>query len=183
MKAALPYLQALVIPLALALLGYFINRSIKRLEFSQWTNQRLVQKRLELFDVVAPALNDLYCFFQFVGNWKELTPPAMIELKRSVDKAMYVHQYLFQDSLMQRYRDFMDVCFQTHNEPGSDAKLRTLQVDNMTDRTKFVRGWQENWSKYFSDPKEVSPKPVVREAYQALMFEFTQSLGIRNLIK
>jgi hypothetical protein len=105
----------------------------------------------------------------------------MIELKRKVDKAMYVHQYLFKESLIQKYRNFMNVCFQTHNEPGSDAKLRTLVNNNMSDRAKFVEGWQAEWEKYFSDPGDVSAKADIREAYQALMLEFTQALGIRDM--
>jgi len=171
-------LNTLIVPVTVAILGYFINRSVKRLEHSQWANQKLVEKRLEIFEEVAPCLNDLYCFFIFKGHWKELTPPAIVGMKRSIDKAMYVHQYLFNDSLMNEYRTFMNTCFKTHNTPGSDAKLRTLINDNANDREKFVPNWQKEWEILFVIPSEVSPKKDVRDYYQALILAFTIALGI-----
>jgi hypothetical protein len=55
-------IQALT-PILLVLLGIIVNRAIKTFEHRQWRNQKLIEKRLEIYDDMAPALNDLLCYF------------------------------------------------------------------------------------------------------------------------
>lgn len=35
------------------------------------SNQGIVEKRLEIFHMVGPRLNDILCFFSYTGNWKD----------------------------------------------------------------------------------------------------------------
>ena len=68
-------LSALAIPIVVAFLGYKLNRRAKELEVSQWRNQELIKARLSYYQSLAPRLNDLLCYFTFIGKWKELTHP------------------------------------------------------------------------------------------------------------
>ena len=60
---------AALTPLAV-LLGIWVARATRRLEASQWVNQKLIEKRINLLEEILPRLNDLYCYFEWIGNWK-----------------------------------------------------------------------------------------------------------------
>lgn len=55
-------------------------------ERAQWTNQKLIERRIAVFDEMAPLLNDLFCFFRFVGDFRAITPPEAVSRKRSLDR-------------------------------------------------------------------------------------------------
>ena len=90
-------------PLIVAYLVYYFNKVIKKYEKIQWTNQKIIEKRILIYDLVVPKLNDLFCFFCFIGNWKELTPKNIIKLKRELDKQIYIYEPLFSQQLIDKY--------------------------------------------------------------------------------
>jgi hypothetical protein len=71
-------------PLVVAGVGIYIYRLSKRFEHLQWRNQKLVEKRLSIYDDIAPLLNDNLCYFTYVGTWKTKTPPEVIASKRKL---------------------------------------------------------------------------------------------------
>src|SRR3954468_11754522 len=85
---------SLLTPTLLLILGIWVNRIAKRFEATQWANQKVVAKPLAIDDELAPLLNKLLCFYTYVGDWKELTPPDIIQTKRTVDKVFYINQYI-----------------------------------------------------------------------------------------
>jgi hypothetical protein len=76
-------------------------------ERRQWRNQRLTEKRIQVFDQVANGLNDLYCYFARVGNWKESPAAGLVMSKRHLDRIMYINRYLFSDELWMAYDTFI----------------------------------------------------------------------------
>ena len=65
----------------------------------QWTNQRLIEKRLTLYDTVAPQLNALLCFYTWIGYWKDISPDDVIRAKRELDRTFHIYRYLFDDDV------------------------------------------------------------------------------------
>lgn len=59
---------AALTPLVVAAIGLVVVRATKRIEAGQWINQKLVEKRIALLGDALPQLNDLYCYFVYVGN-------------------------------------------------------------------------------------------------------------------
>src|SRR4051794_5983466 len=98
-------------PLIVAFLGWWISRRLKRLEQMQWANQKAVEKRLEIYSSLAPVLNDLYCYFDFIGEWKMRNPVAVLDVKRAADRIFYVNAALFSSRFRRAYEEFMDLCF------------------------------------------------------------------------
>ena len=82
-------------PLLVLYIGLLIQRAVRRIEAVQWANRKVVEKRLEIYDQIAPILNDLLCYFAYVGNWKELSPPQMVSAKRMLDKQVHLAAPLF----------------------------------------------------------------------------------------
>ena len=74
-------LAGLVTPAVLAFIGIYIHRITKRFEHLQWRSQKLIETRLKIYEELAPQLNDLLCYFTYVGCWKTLTLPRFSETR------------------------------------------------------------------------------------------------------
>ena len=46
-----------ITPVSVVVVGWLINSRLKRLDHIQWSNQKLIEKRLALYDEVSPLLN------------------------------------------------------------------------------------------------------------------------------
>jgi|SRR6185295_5196210 hypothetical protein len=163
---------SILTPLLVLGIGLGINRSLKRLELRQWTSQKVIEKRLKIYDELAPSLNDLLCYFTFVGSWKDLTPVEVIKTKRLIDRIVHVNAPLFSKDFKRKYDILIDCCYETFTGWGRDARLRTTST-----RYKLGEGWDPKWDDCFSKEVEADPE-AVRSAYNALMKQFSVELGI-----
>src|SRR6266536_4422049 len=162
-------------PIVVIAIGFWINRRLKGLEYLQWTNQKVTEKRIAVFDDLAPLLNDLYCYFTYVGCWKDLTPVEVVSRKRKMDRIVHVNAPLFSREFVDRYTEFIGVCYETYTGWGQDAKLRT-----QWERRKESAGdsWKREWENYFSDPTDRSEPQVLKNQYASLMSCFSMELGV-----
>ena len=166
-------------PLSVALLGWLFSRQLKRLDLSNWTNQKLIEKRLAIYDDIAPKLNQLLCFFTWVGYWKTISPADAIDAKRDLDKTLNIYRHVFEAEVYAAYQDYIHILFETYTDIGHDAKLRALVRSPDGDRrTNGGYVWSEAWDSCFSDPQNAVDKREVRDKYKALMAALTRSLGV-----
>jgi len=165
-------LVSAVTPLLIVFLGWYINRALKRLEHFQWQNQKLIEKRLSIFDDIAPHFNDLLCYFTYVGCWKDLKPIDVVHLKRALDKKIFLAAPLFSPSFFAACTNFMNLCYQTYTGWGRDARLRT----KFETRKQFAANWDQDWDELFND--EPSDPNDIRKAYQEIMRCFSQEIGL-----
>ncbi|HWD26172.1 MAG TPA: hypothetical protein VG387_03340 [Rhizomicrobium sp.] len=91
----------LLTPVAVGFLGVYLNRVSKRFEMRQWQSQKLTEKRLAIYDELAPTFNDLLCFFTYVGSWRDINPPVVVSWKRVIDKKVNLASPLFSPNSMQ----------------------------------------------------------------------------------
>lgn len=160
---------------ALAALGVYIHHVTKRFEHLQWRSQKLIEKRLAVYDDLAPHFNDLLCYFTYVGCWKELDPPTVVTLKRTVDKKIHLAAPLFSESFFGACMRFQNLCFETYSGWGRDALLRT----HFERRQEACQNeWKVEWNEYFSivpsDPK------AIRIAYSEVMQLFAADIGVNS---
>ena len=166
---------SLLTPIAVAVVGLWINRRLKKFEQLQWANQKVVEKRLVVFDQIAPLLNDLLCYFTYIGCWKDLTPPDVVKLKRGLDRIAYVNAPLFPPAFFDRYNAFIELCYRPFAGWIQDAKLRTL-----TERRKEAAGtsWKAEWDSCFAESSECYDPKKVQGAYWELVSYLAGELGI-----
>lgn len=162
-------------PIIGGIIAWRLAKIGKDLESKQWTDRKIIEKRLEVYEKVVPALNDLYCFFMYVGNWKEITPPQAIDIKRMLDKNMHIYTHLFNNNLFNLYQNFINQCFQTYTGKGHDAKLKT----DFTKRAKFTSDWQAKWEIFFSS-NSTSDSSSIKESYNILLVFFRKELELDN---
>ncbi len=164
-------------PLSVACLGWLVARRLKRLELVQWTNQRLIEKRLALYDTVAPQLNALLCFYTWIGYWKDISPDDVIRAKRDLDRTFHIYRYLFDDDVYDAYHTFIHALFEMHTGAGRDARIRSLIQAPDGDRS--VHGsyaWKPAWSDRFATASVV-PRDDVLRYYTRLMERLRVALG------
>lgn len=170
---------SLLTPLLIAGFGWFISRRLKRLELLQWSNQKLIEKRILLYDSVAPQLNQLFCFYTWVGHWKDISPADVMRLKRELDQCMHIYRHLFTSEVFERYGDLMDLLFETYQDAGEDAKIRSAVRGPDGDRAIHSScEWSDAWSSMFAAKSKVAPISEIRRAYFAVMEALTKSLGV-----
>jgi hypothetical protein len=167
-------------PLFLLFLGIWVNRIAKRVETAQWANQKLIEKRIAIYDELAPLINDLYCYYMCVGNYKEFTPLQIIAIKRNLDKKVYIYAPLFSPDFIYSYNKFIHLCFLTYTGVGHDARLRTLIEHPMGGDRKKVSSfpWQTEWDVLFARKEQYSPLEEIDASYKRFMSRFSEELGV-----
>jgi hypothetical protein len=133
-----------------------------------------VEKRLVIYDELAPLLNDVLCYFTYVGGWRDMSPPDVVALKRKIDKKVHLSAPLFSPAFYESCSAFQAVCFEMYGGWGKDATLRT-----QFERRKESRpDWKAEWDDCFS--QKPSPPRDVRDAYQAVMAVMASDIGVNE---
>lgn len=158
--------------LLVVILGFYINHLSKKFEHIQWRNQKLIEKRLTVYDDLAKLLNDNLCYFTYVGNWKDRTPKDVVQSKREIDRIIYLAAPLFSKKFFQTCIDYQELCFETYNGTGRDALLKTTFLK----REEFCANWRPEWSDCFST-KITSPYEI-EIAYRMVMQSFADEIGL-----
>lgn len=165
-------LASILTPLALAGVGVYVHRVTKRYEHGQWRSQKLVEKRLAVYEDLAPLLNDVLCYFTYVGGWRDLDPPQVVGLKRTIDKQIYLAAPLFSEEFFRSCMAYQAQCFETYNGWGKDALLRTAFERRLEARPDWHHEWEECFSYEAAEPN------AVRAAYARVMQAFAQDIGV-----
>jgi hypothetical protein len=155
---------AALTPIVTGLVGILVLQMGTRLEVAKQLNQELLKKRLTLFEEIAPKLNDLFCFYQAVGHWAELSPEEIIRRKRAIDRSIQVNRYLFRSEFWNEYQRFEKAHFDLFATVGQPAKLR-LDVEHI--RRRIGDNFKNEWMPFVSK----SPGDHEEQArhYQTLM--------------
>lgn len=164
---------SLLIPATIASLGIYVHRVTKRFEHLQWRSQKLIEKRLAIYDDLAPQFNDLLCYFTYVGCWRDLDPPAVVALKREIDKKIHVAAPLFTEDFFRRCSNFQNLCFETYTGWGMDARLRTQFQRRQESREAT---WKPEWAHCFS-PETTEPGKILA-AYRHVMEALARDIGV-----
>jgi hypothetical protein len=162
-------------PITVVVLGVLFTRASRRIEQVQWANQTVVTHRLNVFDKLAPGLNQLLCFATFVGSWKEIDPRKAIAIKRDLDQTMYANKVLFSDELFAAYHRFMTVLFAMFSTTGADAKARA-PIESKWGSRRDLRWWDDAMSDLFTD--DAASVKEIQDAYDELSQQFRADLYV-----
>jgi hypothetical protein len=168
-------LASLLTPVLLLVLGIWVHRVSKRFDAAQWKNQKVVEKRLDVYAQLAPLLNRLLCFYTYVGDWKELTPPTIVQTKRDIDRIFYVNQYVLSTEVASRYHEFIALCFDMKR--GHGATLYESRLLTSAKPRQQLPGWDSEWDGLFAE-QGVNPKSTIDESYRGLMDQVARELGV-----
>ena len=160
-------------PVIITLLVIRFSRIKNRLVKLHQTNQRLVEKRIEIYDRIGPKLNDILCFYTYTGNWKELTPVDIMKYKRDLDKDIKTNTPLYSDDLIKKYDSYMQLCFVSFSGWEHKEKIKSLYEL----RQEHTQEWKKEWIPFF-DTNNVVEGIKVKERYDELMTSFKRDLSL-----
>jgi hypothetical protein len=169
-------LQALT-PIAVFLLGYLVTRESRRLDEVRWARQKLIEERIKVYGEVAQQLNDIYCYYLFIGPWKTLSPPDIIDRKRKCDAKLHTSRAYFSGQLFENYLAFIQMCFLEYSGEGKDAKIRARVKSHLGDRKTAWEAtrkevWPSDWDDKFVHPDDAPSENLVRSAYEKMLHAF-----------
>lgn len=169
--AALSALGSVITPFVVAAIGFLLSRQIKRVEARQWRNQELIAARLGYYREIAEPVNDLMCYFTFIGTWKELSPPQVIDRKRSLDRTFHTLAPFFSVEVARSYDEFMGLCFETFGTWGADATLKT-SFRRRRDVSHDV--WRPEWESMF---EHAGDRPVAPDELERIKSSYNEVLA------
>jgi hypothetical protein len=155
---------AALTPLMTLVVGVLVVHLGTKLDAAKQLHGELLRKRLFLFEDIAPKINDIFCFYQAVGHWAEMSPEEVIKRKRAIDRAIQVNRYLFRSEFWDEYQRFEQAHFEMFAAPGQPARL-CLDVDHM--RKRLGDFFKPEWLQFASS--KPGDYEMQRERYQALM--------------
>ena len=164
---------AALAPIIIVFLVIRYNRIIKALNKKHQTNQRVIEKRIEIYDRIGPKLNDILSFFCYSGNWKDLTPIDMMRLKKELDQDINTNAPLFPDDLSKKYTGFIYLCFVSHSCWEHKEKIKSLYEI----RQEHMVDWNDDWIPYF-DTNNVVEAIKFREAHNELKDYFQSTFNM-----
>ena len=162
-------------PITVVVLGVLFTRASRRIEQVQWANQTVVTHRLNVFDKLAPGLNQLLCFATFVGGWKEIDPRKAIAIKRELDQIMYANKVLFSDELFAAYHRFMTVLFAMFAATGAAARVRA-PIESKWGNRRELTWWNDVMGVLFTD--DAVGLEEIQAAYEELSQQFRADLYV-----
>jgi hypothetical protein len=167
-----------ITPLLVVFLGWQVRQLERKLKVKEYAEQKVMDWRLSVYQEVAPALNDIFCYTTHRGGWKEFKPPQIIGLKRALDKKISIYSPYLSVDWRSAYEAFMDTCFVTYTGKGNDAQLRC----GMNSHKEFGNyNWDEEWDKLFvQDQSFKSDKQEIAKRYNSLLAGFANELGLRT---
>ncbi|MGH8963803.1 MAG: hypothetical protein ACRDXB_00485 [Actinomycetes bacterium] len=142
----------------------------------QWANQTVIERRLDIFQQVAPKLNRLLCFTIFIGAWKEVTPADAIRLKREADEIMYVHRVLFSRTLFDAYLTFTRTLFEAYARMSGNALIRA-DIESSLGNRRHLGWWDDAMEQEFATTN-IPRLHEVQAAYDELSECFRRDLYI-----
>ncbi|MFN8239428.1 MAG: hypothetical protein U0X39_01595 [Bacteroidales bacterium] len=166
---------ALLTPILIFGVGLYINKSLILIEHNQWRNQKLIEKRIDVYDDLMPDLNDLLCYFAHMGNWKKFTPEYIVGLKRAIDRKVHLAAPLFADDFFAACTEFIGLCYETYTGGVNDAKLR-ISPDDW--KTAFGDEWKLEWNVHFSEKSKFTNTEKIRDAYSLIVKIFAREMGL-----
>lgn len=137
---SLKLISSTLTPITVGVLGYFINRTLSKQNQKQDENKTLIEKRMSLYEEMAQPLNNIYCFINDVGSYKELSPELVIKNKRDCDLLFHIYRPIWDRDVIDAYKDFMNSSFSMFSRSGDDARVRTI-----SDEKKNTESWNDTW--------------------------------------
>ena len=159
-------LISIATPVIGGIIAYRLTKIGSDLDNKKWTSQRIIEKRLDFYDLVVPDLNDIYCYYMQFGNWKEFTPCDIIQKKRKLDKAFYIHKHVFKNSedlTEVYYKTYIHNCFKTGTGIETKGKIK-MDYSARED----LPNWNYKWNDLFDPTKKVNEEKL-KKSYEALM--------------
>jgi hypothetical protein len=162
----------LLTPLAVVIIGYFVQKQLAAQNQSWQGESRIVERRFQVYDSVRTELNRIYCFVKDVGTWKEDNPDTVLRYKRDVDGIMHSQRAVWLNDTFQAYLQYVQSAFREFGGMGTDAKIRSTDDEKKVG----IQGWKPEWSARLTGERD----PNHDSNYDKLQALISRDLALRK---
>lgn len=169
-------LGAISTPIVVIIFGAILTRRQSR-------NELLLKARIDYYQKLAPDLNRLMTYMMFIGTWRDVSPPEIVALKRRLDESFYVAAPLFSETVVKRYKRYIDCCYKTFGRWGSDALIRSSAY-RRRQSWKGPGAWDKNWDRLFElrdeEPVEEATLETLKRTHDDLIAALVLDLNMNR---
>jgi hypothetical protein len=164
----------LVSPTVAIFIALWLRPFLGRVERRLWTHQKLLEKRLALFESVAAAIDNIHCFFTYQADWNQLDPGDIVEKGKATAAAIRINRALFSEAFLDAYDAFKKGCFDD-SDSGGRLRLRTSIADRRSPSGKAAKDMAAH---FVDDSAKCESRDEIGRRYQALITAFADEIGI-----
>jgi len=168
-----------LVPLSIFVLGGVVERRSQLLEQTIWKAQKGIEWKQSLFDRTIGGFNKLFCAFNYIGNWRNLSPQEIIETKRALDVEIYGYRMLLSPETVTAYNKLSDVAFSTFRGRGLQMQIRA----NVSMYAGSAHDWNDSYREMFVPDAEHVKRRDFNSAYENFMSLYFGDVGLRGEIK
>jgi hypothetical protein len=137
-------LASLLTPAAIAYVGYLLQKQLA-------SQNRVVQRRIEVYEAVGESLNRIYCFIEDIGDFRNDTPESIVAQKRKADGLMHAWQAIWPEDTFAAYGAYIDAAFEHFGGgAGQSARIRTTDAE----KAAGIPNWSLAWSRLLTQERD-----------------------------
>jgi hypothetical protein len=155
------FVASSIVPFVLAFCGYVIwdaqrviveQREIalkgeqKATDARSKADENLRQLRTAVYNNAAPLIREVLTYHFHVGNWKELPPAELIQIKRSLDSFVYGRDAVLSPTFANLYHNFMREAFAAAGNSHGESRIRSSAAC----RTRLPDQGAPEWEQWFT---------------------------------
>jgi hypothetical protein len=177
--AAITAIGTLAVPVVVAVMAGRFNDQVKRWEANQWRNQELIKARLDYYRQLVPKLNDLRCYFVYIGQCKPVTPPAVLELKATLDREFNCSRPLFSDDRHRLRRVHGQLLRDVRRDGDGRVTPDRIRPPPESHGSTVELGWETMFTHATSETLRAD-RQTVRASYDRLIGQFADDIELTS---
>ncbi|WP_299919460.1 hypothetical protein [uncultured Roseobacter sp.] len=174
-------LVSAMVPVSVVLFGTWTSSALQDRQDAFQLNERLVEKRLEIFERVATPLNDIFVYIEDRGHYKDLTPEDIIKRRRELYKTMDPYKAFWSADTYEAYLHYMDsVAFAPNavNARRNEAANRDAVIRTDISQKQHLEPWegkQADWADLHTGERDENHE----QSYNNLIGLISVDIGAR----
>lgn len=137
---------SLAMPAAVAYFGWVANSKLQDLQHQIRLSEKIIDKRIEIYESIRIRLNNIYTYIEEVGSYKQFTPDTIMEDRRYLHAEMHTQRAYWSPATFSAYLTYMDeIAFEPWQGINTDARIR-----DAPGQKKTLGSWKEGWSDDFT---------------------------------
>lgn len=154
---------------ALAVLAFVIHDTFKEREAALKTREQIVAQKQSIYSRLGDRLNVIYVYVADVGDFRQYTPPQVVQRKRECDRIFFSYKFYWSQDTEKAYEEFMRAAFKTHNGAGFAAKIRGVNTEKVAAYDFDKLKWNTEWNAYFTGERDAQLQTKYYELVYALL--------------
>jgi hypothetical protein len=155
--------------ITLAVLAFVIHDTLKVREAALKTGEQIIAQKQSIYSRLGDRLNVIYVYVADVGDFRQYTPPQIVQRKRECDRLFFSYRFYWSTDTEKKYGEFMQAAFQAHNGVGFAAKIRALNTEKVAAYDADKRKWNTEWNAYFTGERDTQLQEKYYELVHALL--------------